>query len=184
MKIFRYTLLGFSASAALMLVIFWTVSGRSSDIVLFIFLTFLIANAFYIFISRPTVKASDIIARASTGLALVSLKLHYQSQEAQIKELEAEKRRRTEEERNRFKLQVAKDILNNMHSKLLDDKQKTEGSPQLTSQARQKTDALALPYPISIPAENVRLSNGYDAGEKPTQPIIQASPVPPPTASK
>ena len=38
-------------------------------------------------------KTSDILARASTGLALASLELQHQAQEAQVREVEAEKRR-------------------------------------------------------------------------------------------
>ena len=184
MTIFRHILLWFSALAALVILLFWTISGRGGDIVLFVFLAFLIANAFYIFISRPTVKTSDILARASTGLALASLELQYQSQEAQIREVEQEKRRLAEEEKNQFKLQVAKDILNSIQSKFPTYGQKTEARPQITNQVRQKTDALPLPPPIPVAVENVRLSNGHDAGEKPTQPVIQASPAPYPGASK
>lgn len=184
MTIFRYILLAFSALAALAILLFLTISGQGGDIVLFIFLAFLIANAFYIFISRPTVKTSDILARASTGLALASLELQHQSQEAQIREVEAEKFRLAEEEDNRFKLQVAKDILNNLQSKFPAYKQKTDAMPQITNQVRQKTDALSLPPPIPVATENVRLSNGHGAGEQPTQPVIQANPAPSPAASK
>ncbi|MFC6741779.1 hypothetical protein [Methylobacterium tardum] len=170
--------------AALVILLFWTISGRGGDIVLFVFLAFLIANSFYILISRPTVKTSDILARASTGLALASLELQHQSQEAAIREVEAEERRLSEEENSQFKLQIAKDILDTMQSKLPVYRHKTEALPKITNQMRQKTHALPLLSTIPVAAENVRLSNGHDAGEKPTPPVIQASPAPSTAASK
>ena len=122
MTILRYILLGFSALATLAVLVFWTVSGRASDIALFILLAFLIANTFYVFASRPSLKTSDLLARVSTSLALASLELQHQAQEAQGREVETEKRRLAETEHHQYKLQVAKDMLQHLRAKLPQDR--------------------------------------------------------------
>ncbi|MCJ2084726.1 hypothetical protein MKK88_01790 [Methylobacterium sp. E-005] len=180
MIVFRYILLGFSALAALILMMVWIFSGRAFDLVLFIALAFLIANAVYIFSSRPVVRTSDILARASTGFALASLELQHHAQEAQIREVEAEKRRLAEAEYNRQKLHVAKEMLQHLRPKLLLERREAAERPQITHQTR--SEPVAPPKPPSGPdtADNVRLSHGRDAVEKPVPPTAQMGTMPSP----
>lgn len=178
MTILRYILLGFSALATLAVLVFWTVSGRASDIALFILLAFLIANTFYVFASRPSLKTSDLLARVSTSLALASLELQHQAQEAQGREVETEKRRLAETEHHQYKLQVAKDMLQHLRAKLPQDRKDQANLPQITHQARSDTGALPLPPPAPPAPETVRPPNGRDAAEKPTQPAPPVSPAP------
>ncbi len=76
------------------------------------------ANAFYLYCSAPTIKTSDILGHASSKLTLASLELRYLSQEAQIREAEAEKLRLAKAESEQYKLQVAKDMLEHLQLKL------------------------------------------------------------------
>jgi len=172
---FRLVLLAVSGLSALGLLLFWTISGRAYDIVLFAALAFLLANAFYIYISRPTVRTSDILVRASSGLALASMELQYQAEAAQIREVEAETLRRAEAERNQQKLQVAKEMLQHLRLNGPADPKKDGNRPQITHQAR--SESVALPSPRPAP-DSIRSSNVRDAAEKPTQPTTQLNPAP------
>ena len=176
MSLFRWTLLGFSTLSALVLLAFWTVSGRSADIVLFVVLAFLIANIFYILVSRPTIGTSDILARASTGFALASLELQHQAQEARAREEEADKRRLAEAEQNRYKLQVARDMLQLMRPKFSLDQNSPTGSRQISYAARSEQNA--LPSPLSVPqrGNDLRHVNGHGPAEKPSQSVARAEP--------
>ena len=152
MTVIRYVLLGFSAISTLALLSFWTVSGRAFDIVLFIVLAFLITNSVYMLISRPTIRTSDILARFSTGFALASLKLHHEAHEAQVREVEAEKRRLQEIEHNRYKLQVAKDMLQHLRLKLPLGHDEEVKLPQIVHQNRSVDRASPLPPSAPAPA--------------------------------
>lgn len=171
MAIFRYVLLGISAAAVLGLLLFWTISGRAFDIVLFAALAFLVANAFYVFISRPIVKTSDIFARASNGLALASMELQYRSEEAQLREAEAERIRLKEAAYNQAKLQDAKEMLQHLRLKRSQARTDEGKVPQLTRQVRPEVAALPSPSPVR---EGAPLPNGRDAAQKPT---FSATPV-------
>ncbi|MCJ2020533.1 hypothetical protein MKK84_24420 [Methylobacterium sp. E-065] len=173
---FRLILLAISGISALGLLLFWTISGRAYDVVLFAALAFLIANAFYIFISRPTVRTSDILVRASSGLALASMELQYQAEAAQVREAEAETLRLAEAERNQQKLQVAKEMLQHLRLNGPADPKKDGNRPQITHQGRSESVALPSPRPgpDSVPSSHVR-----DAAEKPMHPATQLKPAQP-----
>lgn len=176
MAIFRYILFGTSALAALGLLFFWTISGRVFDIVLFAALAFLITNAFYVFISRPIVKTSDILARASDGLALASMELKYQSEEAQIREAEAERIRLKEAAYNQSKLQDAKEMLQHLRSKPSQGRKDEGNIAQITRQVRSEIAALPSPSPVR---EDLQGSNNRDPAPKAPSPAISVGPAPP-----
>lgn len=178
MTVIRYVLLGISAISSLALMSFWTVSGRPFDIVLFIVLAFLITNSVYMLISRPTLRTSDILARVSTGFALASLELHHQAQEAQAREVEAEKRRLQEIEHDRYKLQVAKDMLQHLRLKLPSGHEEEVKLPQIAHQNWSDDRASPLPPPAAAAADITRLANGQVAVTKPIRPVTQTSPAP------
>lgn len=81
-------------------------------------MTLLSMNAFYIYFSRPKVQTSDILEKASSKLTLASLELKYMSQDAKSREAELEALRQARVEEEKFKLQVAKDMLEHLQRKL------------------------------------------------------------------
>lgn len=178
MSIIRYVLLAISALSATALLAFWTVSGRSIDIVLFITLSFLVLNIFYILISRPTVRTSEILARASTGFALASLELQQQAHDAQAREAEVEKWRQEEAEHNQYKLQVARDMLQLLRPKLSLNKKVEVSMPQLTHRAKPINDTSPQPPPTSLQRGNVQDANGREAEKRPVQSNAQTNTAP------
>lgn len=144
------------------LLFFWTISGRVFDIALFGALVFLVANGFYVFISRPIVKTSDILARASNGLALASMELQYKSEEAQLREAEAERIRLKEAAYNQAKLQDAREMLQHLRLSRLQGRKDDNHVPQITRQVRPETAALPSPTPAR---EGAQLSNVRDAAQ-------------------
>jgi hypothetical protein len=107
------------------------------------------------------------------------MELQQQAQEAHIREAEAEKRRQEEAEHHRYKLQVARDMLQHLRPKLSLNKKEELNIPQLTHQAKPKTGAPPLSQPTSLPAGNVQQVNGREATRKAPQPDGQISAVPP-----
>lgn len=171
MAITRYILMGTSAFMALFLLLFWTVSGKASDIALFIGLAFLLANTFYIFFTRPTLKTSDMIKKASTGLALASIELQYRAQEAQSREVEAEQQYLAEAEEYQYKLQVAREMLQHFGVKVPLTLRKEKNIRQISQQVETKDVALPKPLPAAEAAEKVVPAKGQDAAAKPVPPI-------------
>ncbi|MHB2207508.1 hypothetical protein [Methylobacterium sp. CM6257] len=111
MAILRYVLLGFSALALALVMVFWTISGQASDFVVFLTAAFLIANIVYILLSRPNIKVSSIFDRAASGLAFASLELQHHAKAAKIREAEAERIRAEEAEHRRHKLKAAEEFM-------------------------------------------------------------------------
>ncbi|MGH1573252.1 hypothetical protein ACRAWG_24530 [Methylobacterium sp. P31] len=111
MAILRYVLLGFSVLALALVMVFWTISGRASDLVLFLTVAFLVANIIYISLSSPNVKISSIFDRAASGLAFASLELQHHAKEAKIREAEAERIRAEEAEHRQHKLKAAEEFM-------------------------------------------------------------------------
>lgn len=171
MAITRYILMGTSAFMALFLLLFWTVSGQASDIVLFIGLAFLLANTFYIFFTRPTLKTSDLIKKASTGLALASIELQYRAQEAQDREVEAEQQYLAEAENYQYKLQVARDMLYHLGMKVPLPLKKEPKIRQIAQQGEIKDIALSKPLPAPDAAEKAPSTLRPDAVAKPIPPV-------------
>ena len=178
----RYVLMAFSALAALVLLVSWIIWGRGVDIMLFLALIFLIANTVYLFFSRPTIRTSDLLKRASTSFALASLELQHQAQEAQVREAEAEKRRLADAEHNRYKLQVAKDLLQHLRLKSPHDRSEEAKLRQITYHApREDTGAPppdAPPAPIASRTDPVRPTHGHAVSARPVQPAPSVSPAP------
>ena len=145
---------------------------------MFIAIVLLVANTFYIYVSRPRIKTSDILARASTGLALASLELRYHAQDVQAREAEAEKRRLAEAEHNQYKLQVAKDVLQQLRWKAPGDRAEKTKLSQITHQRLSDNRALPLQPPVAPAAHKPPLANGHDAVAEPSQTVAQKSPVP------
>lgn len=103
------------------------------------------ANAFYLYCSMPTIKTSDILGRASSKLTLASLELQYLSQEAQIRETEAEKLRLAKAESEQYKLQVAKDMLEHVQKKLTSRRTSEIKIQQISHQGSSGTEAIVAP---------------------------------------
>ncbi|WP_146074067.1 hypothetical protein [Methylobacterium sp. 190mf] len=178
MKILRTVLLGFSALSAAVLIALWVVSGRSFDTILFAAIGFLLLNCFYISISRPTLKTSDILSQASSSLAVVSLELQNQAREARTREVEAEQRRLVVAEHNHYKLQVAKDVLQHLRPKLPLDRNGEAVPRKLTPQISSAHDAAVARLPAPQPVKDFQHLNGYRPVEKTTQPVAQVDPAP------
>ena len=175
---FRFILLGISAISVIALLAFWTISGKAFDILLLAALSFLIANTCYIFISRPAIKTSDILTRVSGSLALASMELQYQAEEAQIREAEAEKIRLAEDEYNKQKLQAAKDLLQHLRINNPQNLKNGASLPQITHQAQPKSSTLPLPPPVPTTANDARHSNRGDSIGKVMPPAAQISQTP------
>lgn len=118
MAALRKLLMYCSALTALIIFVGWILFNRKFDIMPFGLIVLFSANAFYMYFSRPTVQTSDILEQASSRLSLASLELRYLSQEAQIREAEAEKIRLAKIEQENYKLQVAKDMLHHLQLKI------------------------------------------------------------------
>lgn len=172
---FRIILLGTSGTAVLALLAFWTISGRALDIIFFAALTFLVANIVYIFISRPTLKTSDVLTRVSGSLAVASMELQYQAEEAQMREAEAERLRVAEDEHNRQKLLVAKEMLQNLRLKRLQNSKEHGDLPRITHQPQLKSTTLPSSKSVSATADVARFSNNRDAAGKATPPASQVA---------
>lgn len=163
--------MGTSAFMALILLMFWTISGKMSDITLFLELSFLLTNTLYIFFTRPTIRTSDLIKKASTGLALASIELQYRAQEAQDREIEAEELYLAEAENYQYKMQVARDMLQHLGTKVPLALKKEPKVRQITQQAEMTDIALPKPLPAAAATEKVRSANGQDGAAKPMPPI-------------
>lgn len=100
-----------SILSAFSLLIFLYFSDHANNFLAFFALPFLIVNAFYVFVSRTSIQTSELLRKASAGLAMISFELQFRAQEAQNREEEAEKNRFSEHERARYKLKIAKDML-------------------------------------------------------------------------
>lgn len=177
MLIMRLVLLSISALTIAVLLVFWVISGRYSDLILLFILAFLVANTVYIYVSRPALRTSDILARASTGFAIAALELQHQTQEARTREVETEKRRLAGVDHNQYKLQVAKDMLEQLRLKLLLDRKGEATVPQIAFQARSEAGALQASSPTLSAEGGARLANGHGALTEPTRPVAQTSAV-------
>jgi hypothetical protein len=174
--------MAFSALAALILLVSWIIWGRGVDIMLFVALTFLVANTVYLFFSRPTIRTSDLLKSASTSFALASLELQHQAQEVQAREAEAEQRRLADAEHNRYKLQVAKDLLQHLRPKVSLDRSEEAKLRQITYHAPREDTVTPPPAPPAPPAPSrpdpVRPTNGHAVGARPVPPTPSVSPAP------
>ena len=132
----RYILLIISALAVLVLLADWILLDKSLNVLLLVLLALMMLNTFYIFISRPVLKTSDLLLRVSGGLALASLELQHQADEVRLREVETENRRLEEAQYQRDKLQTAKDILKQMSARIPLDRRGTTSLPQITDQTR------------------------------------------------
>ncbi len=171
MVITRYILMAVSAFMAIVMLFFWTVTGKATDLVLFIVLPFLLVNAFYIFFTRPTLRTSDIIKKASTGLALASIELQYRAQDAQDREVEAEQQYQAEAENYQYKLEVARDMLKQLGMKVPLALKKETKIRQIAHQSETRDAALPKPSPAAVVSDVIGSANGQVAAAKPNPPI-------------
>ena len=111
MFILRYLLIAITAILLLTMLVFWTVSGRLTDIVSLILFIYLGSNLFYLIFSDPTFKASAFFQRAATGFAFASLELRHQAKEAELREIEAERLRNLDGGSKAYKLRAATEFL-------------------------------------------------------------------------
>ena len=111
MLLLRYVLIAVSGLLLLIMLVFWTVSGSLTDIVSLIVFLYLGSNLFYLIFSHPTFKASGFFQRAATGLAFASLELRHQANEAEIREIEAERLRNLDTGSKAYKLRAATEFL-------------------------------------------------------------------------
>ena len=111
MSLLRTILLVVSGLALATVMALWIASGQIFSIVSFLVSAFLIANAIYVFYSRPVFESSKLLSKMAEGLAFASIELHYQAKEARIKEEEDNKRKSEEEKVRSYKMQAARDFL-------------------------------------------------------------------------
>lgn len=170
----RYVLLIISTLAVLALSADLIFLDKSFNVLLLVLLTLMALNTFYIFISRPILKISDVLLRASDGLALASLELQHQADEVRLREIETENRRLEEAQYQRDKLQTAKDILKQMSVRVSLDRKETTSLPQIADQSRLSDPARTTqPSAPPVVAAPQRL-NGLDSGAKPDRLVAQA----------
>ena len=112
MKILRYTIFALSISVVVIWIIFGRSQGLVSDLVPIVWVFFFIANAFYIFFSKPTFKLSEFCDRTATKQALVTLEIKYQASQAKFREIEAERIKADTEEKKADRLTAAKEFMN------------------------------------------------------------------------
>lgn len=183
----RRLLMYLSALAALIIFIGWILFNRRFDIMPFGLIALFLSNAFYLYFSRPTVQTSDILDRASSRLSLVSLELRYLSQEAQIREAEAEKLRLAKIEKENYKLQVAKDLLQHLQSNISSRRGSAVELRQIASRQRIGTEVLAQFTVVPEGAKTERLTTGAPAAVKAPEPAAPTNllpAAPPSNASK
>lgn len=132
----------------------WLLFNRRLDIMPFGLMVLFSANAFYVYFSRPTVQTSDILENASSKLTLASLELKYLSQEAQLREMESEKIRLADAEKENYKLQVAKDMLEHLQLKISSRRSSATDLQQIIHRPRIGNEVLAQlvvsPQPAKI----------------------------------
>ena len=143
MAALRKLLMYCSAVAAAIIFATWLISSRKFDILPLGLIVVFTVNAFYLYFSRPTVNTSDILEHASSKLTLASLELRYLSQEAQIREAEAEKLRLARAEQEQYKLQVAKDMLEHLQLKITSRRSQAINLQQITHRPRIGNETLA-----------------------------------------
>lgn len=143
MAALRRLLVCCSALTAIIIFATWVFASRELDILPFGLIVLFSANAFYLHFSRPTVQASDILERASSKLTLVSLELRHLSKQARAREEEAEKIRIANTEKEKYKLQVAKDMLEYMQLEIPSIRIPTSEAHQTTHLPRIGNEILA-----------------------------------------
>ncbi len=143
MAALRKLLMYCSALAVGIIFAAWLLFNRSLDIMPFGLMVLFSANAFYMYFSRPTVQTSDILENASSKLTLASLELKYLSQEAQLREIESEKIRLANAEKEKYKLQVAKDMLEHLQLKMSSRRSSATDLRQIIHRPRIGNEVLA-----------------------------------------
>jgi len=143
MENLRKLLVWCSALAAGLIFVGWIIFNRTFDILPFGFITLFSMNAFYIYFSRPKVQTSDILEQASSKLTLASLELKYMSQDAKSREAELEALRQVRVEEEKFKLQVARDMLEHLQRKLPARKLPLPGAQQIAHRPMIGNEVLA-----------------------------------------
>lgn len=167
MAALRNLLMYCSALTAAIIFAGWIFFSRAFDIMPFGLIVLFSANAFYLYFSRPTVHASDILDKASAKLTLASLELKYLSKQARIREQAAEEMRIANVEREEYKLRVAKDILDHMQLKIASRRNSASDAQQIIHRphvgneiladltATHKPEPIERPVPASLPTAKV-----------------------------
>lgn len=157
MAALRKLLMYCSALTAVIIFAVWIFFSRTFDIMPFGLIVLFLANSFYVYFSRPTVQTSDILEEASSKLGLASFELRYMSEQARLRELEAEKMRLANVEKEKYKLQVAKDMLEHMQLKIsprqssADDHQPVLRRPRIGDEVIAQVAATSKPEKIGGP---------------------------------
>lgn len=170
MAILRYILLGFSGLALVLVLLFWTISGRAGDLLVLLVTAYLVANLVYLVFSSPTMRVSALFDTAATGLAFASLELQHQAKEAKLREAEAARIQAEEAEQRRHKLRAAEEFMNYLRQNPLSRIRYPLDILQIAR--RGDTKSIALPAPdLARPAQaevNGRVrSEAGDAGAAP-----------------
>lgn len=181
MSILRYVLLGFSALALVLLLLFWTVSGRSSDLLVFLVAAYLVANIVYIVFSAPNIRVSSIFDRAATGLAFASLELQHQAKEAKLREAEVERIQAEDAEQRRHKLRAAEEFMNYLRQNPLSRGRLPLDVRQIALRGDAKSIALPAPELARPPQPELNGRVRVDAGA-PGEASVAAPPVSAPLA--
>ncbi|TXM91871.1 hypothetical protein [Methylobacterium sp. WL116] len=159
----RYTLIAISGLLLLIMLAFWTISGRLTDIVSLIVFLYLGSNLFYLIFSHPTFKASGFFQRAATGLAFASLELRHQANEAEIREIEAERIRNLDNGSKAYKLRAATEFLQYIRDNPTIKKYYALESQQEAAKPQENIAIAALPNDqraIASPQSSVALAPG------------------------
>ena len=144
MLVLRYALMAMSGLLLLVMLSLWTVNGRLIDILSLIVFLYLGSNLFYLIFSHPTFKASGFFQRAATGLAFASLELRHQANEAEIREIEAERLRNLDNGSKAYKLRAATEFLQYIRENPTIKKYYSLESPQEAAKP-QENIAIAAP---------------------------------------
>ena len=145
MFLLRYALIAMSGLLLLVMLALWTVSGRLIDILSLIVFLYLGSNLFYLIFSHPTFKASGFFQRAATGLAFASLELRHQANEAEIREIEAERLRNLDSGSKAYKLRAATEFLQYVRENPTIKKYYSLESPQEAARPQENVAITALP---------------------------------------
>jgi hypothetical protein len=180
MVILRYVMIAISALYAFVLLMVWAFSSNSPGIGTIIPLGLVLANLFYVVMSRPSIRTSDFLVKTSQRFAHASMELQYLAQEAQSREVEAEKRRLAEMELHQYKMQAAREMLQHFRPKLSLE-QLSEAKPQLITYLANtaKSAATALSPPPAMPGAvktegKVPPTNGHPVTPKAIPPVPPA----------
>ena len=167
----RYALLITTALLALLILITSIIAGSLFSFSTVLILAYLGATFFYIFVSEPKLKSSDLLHRAADYTALMTLEIKHQANEAKDREARIAQQKLADAAQNSHRLNVAKDFLEFVRNNPAAKKRYDFDVPQVSARPNlkpntpsQASGANALPPPASA-------NQSYDLGSTPTTSI-------------